>query len=141
MADSRPHFVSACLHHLQYALDNTGLGIMRPAASVNHFRPSDLIVGCITIRLEKTFELSQKLFRPIPSSAQTEVEHNRSFRSSAYRCSQTLPLTAEPQLVSVGSVLVPAVLRSSIQLKHRPNLPNRCVAQTLTLNLYLLCRP
>jgi len=56
-------------------------------------------------------------------------------RSSAYRCSQTLLLTAEHQLASVGSVPVPAVLRSSIQLKHRLYLSNRCVAPTLTTSL------
>src|ERR1700722_2514356 len=55
---------------------------MRPAASVNDLRSSDLIVGRITVRLQKTLELSQKLFRSIPSSAQTKVEHHRSSRST-----------------------------------------------------------
>jgi hypothetical protein len=40
-------------------------------------------------------------------------------RFAAYRCSQTLTLTAEPQRVSVVSVPLSAVLRSSIQLEHR----------------------
>ena len=51
-------------------------------------------------------------------------------------CSQTLTPTAVPQLVSAVSVPLPAVLRSSIQLEHRLYLPNRCVARTLTLNLW-----
>src|SRR5258708_22014169 len=55
---------------------------MRPARGATHFWSADLIVGRITVRLQKTFELSQKLFRPIPSSAQTEVEHHRSSRST-----------------------------------------------------------
>ncbi len=55
---------------------------MRPAARVNDPRSSDLIVSRITVRLQKTFKRSQKLFRSIPSSAQTEVEHYRSSRSA-----------------------------------------------------------
>ena len=49
---------------------------------MNDLRPSDLVVGRITVGLQKTFELSQKLFRSIPSSAQAEVKHHRSSRST-----------------------------------------------------------
>ena len=53
---------------------------MRPAARVNHLWSPDLIVSGIPVRLQKTFELSQKLFRSISSSSQTEVEHHRCSR-------------------------------------------------------------
>src|ERR1017187_6283218 len=69
---------------------------MRPATRMNDLRSSDLIVGRITIRLQKTFELSQKLFRSIPSSAQTEVEHHRSSRSAI--------------LPQIGLMILPAAL-------------------------------
>jgi len=62
--------------------DATLVALSRPAARVNDLRSSDLIVGRIPIRLEKIFERSQKLFRSIPSSAQTEVEYHRSSRST-----------------------------------------------------------
>src|ERR1700740_220973 len=48
---------------------------MRPAAGVNHSRPPDLIVSGVPIRLENTFELSQKLPWPITSTTETEIEH------------------------------------------------------------------
>ena len=63
---------------------------------MNDLRSADLIVGRITVRLQKTFELSQKLFRSIPSSAQTEVEHHCSSRS-----------TVLPQ---IGLMVLPAAL-------------------------------
>jgi hypothetical protein len=55
---------------------------MRPAPRMHHLRSFDLIVGRITLRSQKTFELSQKLLRSIASSAQTEVEHSRFSRSA-----------------------------------------------------------
>ena len=63
---------------------------------MNDPRPTDLIVGRITVGLQKTFELSQKLFRSIPSSAQTEVEHHRSSRSA--------------ELPQIGLMILPAAL-------------------------------
>ncbi|MGA7929280.1 MAG: hypothetical protein WCA20_25185 [Candidatus Sulfotelmatobacter sp.] len=39
---------------------------MGPATRMKDLRPSDLIVSRIAVRLQKTFELSQKLFRSIP---------------------------------------------------------------------------
>jgi hypothetical protein len=57
---------------------------VRPATRVNDLRSSDLIVGRVTVRLQKTFELSQKLFWSIPSSAQTEVEHHRDASRSSW---------------------------------------------------------
>jgi hypothetical protein len=39
------------------ALDNTGLGIMRPTARVHHVRPAHGIVNGISIALQKTIEI------------------------------------------------------------------------------------
>ena len=47
-----------------------------------HFRPADLIVGRIAVRLENAFELSQELLRPFASTAETEVEHHASSGSA-----------------------------------------------------------
>ena len=63
---------------------------------MNDLRSSDLIVSRITVGLQKTLELSQKLFRSISSSAQTEVEHYRSSRSAV--------------LPQIGLMILPAAI-------------------------------
>src|SRR5215469_563026 len=49
---------------------------VRPACGMNDSRSSDLVVGCITVCLQKPCKPSQKLLRPIPSTAGTELEHH-----------------------------------------------------------------
>src|SRR5260370_26227603 len=51
---------------------------MSPASGVYHSRPTDLIVGRISVSLENAFELSQEPLRSIPSATQAEVEHHGS---------------------------------------------------------------
>jgi hypothetical protein len=63
---------------------------------MNDLQSSDLIVSRITVRLQKTFKWSQKLFRSIPSSTQTEFEHYRSSRSAV--------------LPQIGLMILPAAL-------------------------------
>src|SRR5215469_2259302 len=54
---------------------------VRPACSMNDPLPSDLVVSCITVCLQKPFKPSQEPFRPIPPTAGTEVKHYTSSRS------------------------------------------------------------
>jgi hypothetical protein len=49
---------------------------------MNHLRPADPIVGRIAVGLQKAFELSQKLLRPVASTSQTEVERHGGSRSA-----------------------------------------------------------
>ena len=51
---------------------------MGPTSGVYHVRPTDLIVGRISVGLENAFELSQEPLRPIASATQAEVEHRGS---------------------------------------------------------------
>src|SRR5208282_2779998 len=55
---------------------------MRPARGMNHSRPADLLIRRIAVGLENTFELSQKMPRPIASTTQAEVEHHASSGSA-----------------------------------------------------------
>jgi hypothetical protein len=47
---------------------------MRPTNGMHHSRPADLIVRCVPVGLQNAFELPQKLFWPIASTPETEVE-------------------------------------------------------------------
>src|ERR1700687_1589986 len=49
---------------------------MRPTSGVYHSRPTDLVIRCIAVGLENTFELSQEPLRPIASATQAEIEHH-----------------------------------------------------------------
>ena len=51
---------------------------MSPTSGMHHPRPADLVICRISVCLENTFELSQKLPRPIASATQPKVEHNAS---------------------------------------------------------------
>ena len=55
---------------------------MRPATSMHQLRPTHLLIGCVTVRLQNSFELVQKLFRSVTSAPQAKVEDRRSGRST-----------------------------------------------------------
>jgi hypothetical protein len=54
----------------------------RPARSMHHPRPADLIVGRIAVGLQNAFELSQKLLWSVAPAAQTEIKQHSSSRSA-----------------------------------------------------------
>src|SRR5271154_7598778 len=51
---------------------------MRPPSGMYHSRPTDLVIRCIAVGLEKAFELSREPLRPIASATQAEIEHRAS---------------------------------------------------------------
>src|ERR1700733_14813988 len=51
---------------------------MRPTSGMYHSQPTDLVIRCIAVGLEKAFELSQEPPRSISSTPQAEIEYHSS---------------------------------------------------------------
>src|SRR5271154_6174744 len=67
---------------------------MRPPSGMYHSRPTDLVIRCIAVGLEKAFELSQEPLRPIASATQAEIEHRASSGARALTEAGLAVLTA-----------------------------------------------
>ena len=53
-----------------------------PARRVHHLRSTHAIVSCVSIRLEKSFEVSEEVERPLPFAAHLEIKDRHAARSS-----------------------------------------------------------
>jgi len=120
---------------------------------VYHSRPADLLIRRIPVSLENPFELSQKPLRSITSTIQAEIEHHDSsgatvlpeirlvILSPALACLHIdwgfvlLNVTPSDQL-SPHRLGADNLFSTVIQLlQHRRDFANRCVGQTLTLEV------
>src|SRR5271166_6688157 len=51
---------------------------MGPTSGMYHSLPTDLVIRCIAVGLENSFELSQEPLRPIASTTHAEIKHHAS---------------------------------------------------------------
>jgi hypothetical protein len=109
------------LHRLEKL--SSGMG---PTSCVYHSRPTDLLVGRISVGLENAFELSQEPLRPIASTTQTEVEHHGSSGATVLPQIRLVILSSALACLDIDWGFIGLYVSSANQLSpHRGDHPDR----------------